>query len=1420
VIWLRNLAFLLACAAASGAPAQVALRGTASATSAAPGGISLVTVTTVQGEAGQATLTLPAAAQAGDVVIAVVAVEDETAASVTAPGAFTQIRGDNANDHTTITSYRVIAAGDTPGATSWVWDWGGTEDYAAALLVFRGADTANPIHAQAGATNNGNSGSINIPALTPTVANTLLVAIASVRSGSTFSNWSDGLVERTDQRSGNGGDEVALGTATRPGPAAGASSTTSTVDISDSDNSREGLLIALQPAPPGLTIAVPAGTALDDVMIASVTVRPCSSTSGAACSVTVGTPAGWTLIRSVNQATGAGTGGYGNRLLVYQKVATAAEPASYTWTLAGTPSHAGAAGAILGFSGVDTASPIVAEAGQATGSAFGHATPSIDTGSQINTVLVSSHSANSAASWAPPAGMTERVDIASIPVPDDLGLGLEVNTQDFPTPGPTGPRTATHSNPPAQDTGATHILALRPLAAVLHWSMDQSSWNGSAGEVLDLTPNGLHGTAAGGASTASATPAIAGNPGTCQYAALDGIDDVVRRADHALLDITDELTVMAWVRPSAYPAAGGLKTIVSKDQNYEFHLNSAGRINWWWGGGARELTSAGAVPLNAWTHVAIVYSRAGAFQRIYIDGAQDLNTNNQNAALTTNNLPFEVGSDQGFAGRQFAGFIDEVRVYRSALSATAIQTIRNQTRPCAASVNHFSISHAGSGVACVDQTVTITAHDASHTAVDAGAVSINLSTSHGRGTWSGIVAGGGVLSDPTAGDGAATYTFAAGSSQVALLFRYTNVSAASETFSFNVVSGGLSEASGAANASDDPSFTMAQAGFTFTGIPTQISGKPSNTGFGAAPLLVTAVDTDAGTGSCTPLFASQNRTIQLGAECNNPGACAGQSVSVNGSNILTTDDNGVAGAGNYGDVTLAFNAASQASIVIGYPAAGQMSLHARYDLNPAVIGYEMIGASNAYVVRPFAFGISGVTTAGAPAPTDPAPYVAGQDFNVTLTAVQWQAGDDGNNDGVADSDSAIAGNPPALNFGLESPPASASLAHALNAPGGGAAGSLGGATSFGGFAAGSRTQAVNWSEVGFINLKAESLNYLGSGQNITNSQPDGLTGVGRFRPDHLFLAAPGALLNRNAACASSFTYLGEPLGLTFTLQARNAAGAVTTNYEGGYARLNTADATRFTFGAVGLNPAAAGTNLSGRATALGTSGAFSSGQASITAAVAIGRLAALTPDGPYTAVLAGVTVQEAAFPAGDGVATRSADFNLDVDGVAGGDFVLAGGPTELRFGRLRLENAVGDQRLDLPIGMRAEYWTGATFALNTADSCTSIAPANIAFGNYLGGVNAGNVNAANLSGLGGAFTGGLGNFVLLRPSGAVAAPGSVDLCVDLGGDASCAATSAARSYLQTRNDPAAAYDDDPKARAAFGLFGGQPGNFIYFRENF
>jgi hypothetical protein len=210
-----------------------------------------------------------------------------------------------------------------------------------------------------------------------------------------------------------------------------------------------------------LAVNVPSGTAPGDVMIASVAFRPCSSSNNAACTKTIAAPAGWTQIAAIDQRSGGGTGGYGLRLFVYHRVATVAEPAAYTWTVGGAPAATGIVGGIVAFSGVDAASPIVDAAGQATANGQNHTAPSINPG-VANTMLVSTHVALSSGTWTPPAGMTERIDRASVATPNDLGISLQMNTEPRAAAGATGTRTAVLSNPPVGDTGAAHLLALRP----------------------------------------------------------------------------------------------------------------------------------------------------------------------------------------------------------------------------------------------------------------------------------------------------------------------------------------------------------------------------------------------------------------------------------------------------------------------------------------------------------------------------------------------------------------------------------------------------------------------------------------------------------------------------------------------------------------------------------------------------------------------------------------------------------------------------------------------------------------------------------------------------------------------------------------------------------------------------------------------
>ncbi|HUF79722.1 MAG TPA: DUF6701 domain-containing protein, partial [Burkholderiales bacterium] len=312
--------------------------------------------------------------------------------------------------------------------------------------------------------------------------------------------------------------------------------------------------------------------------------------------------------------------------------------------------------------------------------------------------------------------------------------------------------------------------------------------------------------------------------------------------------------------------------------------------------------------------------------------------------------------------------------------------------------------------------------------------------------------------------------------------------------------------------------------------------------------------------------------------------------------------------------------------------------------------------------------------------------------------------------------------------------------------------------------------------------------------------------VGRFVPDHFAIDAGAVITPRSdiAACSgSSFTYMSERMDFVFTLRARAFGGSDTANYAGALSALPLNAAASYDFGAI---DSAAPTPLNGARLDLslipGIAASWVAGVAAVSAPLAISRAA--TPDGPFGSVRIGIAPSDA-----DGVVLQTLD--LDADNSGSNERGQVGGTTAVRFGRLRMENAVGSEKLDLPIPIQVQYWAGTAFQTNTADSCTSITATNIQFSDYFGGIDATNMNSANVSGLGAPFASGVGSFTLTKPLPAPGSPGAVTVTVDLSAEA--------KSYLKG-NWGVPTYTADPRSRAAFGLYGGQPPNFIYFRENY
>jgi uncharacterized repeat protein (TIGR01451 family) len=321
-------------------------------------------------------------------------------------------------------------------------------------------------------------------------------------------------------------------------------------------------------------------------------------------------------------------------------------------------------------------------------------------------------------------------------------------------------------------------------------------------------------------------------------------------------------------------------------------------------------------------------------------------------------------------------------------------------------------------------------------------------------------------------------------------------------------------------------------------------------------------------------------------------------------------------------------------------------------------------------------------------------------------------------------------------------------------------------------------------------IAASTSNTLSSGRYgcLIGSAPTGR--FGRWVPSHYSFS--GSL---TAGCsAGGYTYMDQDaLGVSLSVRAHASSGGapsasdpVVSRYTSGYPNLAAVTVAGDNAGA----PVAV-TRLGSPAfptmpnTALWSAGVFQ-----INDTYAFGKLS--SPDGPYEAFKLVVSLS-------------------DPDGAA-----LIGsaetGTTRLRYGRLALGNAYGSELLDLPVPLQAQYWTGAGWALNALDSCTTLPAASVTLGNYLGNLSACETRIQPVGTLG--FSGGRSSLTLSRPGRGNS--GSVDLGVNVStGISGRTCVGASETDAAAGNVPW--LGPVQGARAAFGLYRAP---IIYLRENY
>ncbi|ASD62489.1 LamG-like jellyroll fold domain-containing protein [Bdellovibrio bacteriovorus] len=236
------------------------------------------------------------------------------------------------------------------------------------------------------------------------------------------------------------------------------------------------------------------------------------------------------------------------------------------------------------------------------------------------------------------------------------------------------------------------------------WHMNESAWNGTAGEVIDASGNNRHGV-----RTGTATTSTVGRFGSSGLFGSSG-DSVVTDSGSAFIPSNNSpLTVSAWVL--AYNiGTGGAGAIDNRiisihsgsvaSSTMAFGLGNTNKLMFYTKSTTAFVSSTTNMPKNVWTHVALTFN--GTCFQMYINGttagachAADL--------LAGGSFGTRLGSYSS-ASSSFNGLIDEMGIWKRSLTAAEIhQLYRRGVNRVGYQVRTCSTSN------CADQDVTTNA---------------------------------------------------------------------------------------------------------------------------------------------------------------------------------------------------------------------------------------------------------------------------------------------------------------------------------------------------------------------------------------------------------------------------------------------------------------------------------------------------------------------------------------------------------------------------------------------------------------------------------------------------------------------------------------------------------------------------------------
>ncbi|MGA2623169.1 MAG: LamG-like jellyroll fold domain-containing protein [Bacteroidota bacterium] len=197
------------------------------------------------------------------------------------------------------------------------------------------------------------------------------------------------------------------------------------------------------------------------------------------------------------------------------------------------------------------------------------------------------------------------------------------------------------------------------------------------GNASDSSPNGLNGTTNSGISW---TYDRFGNSNAA--ANFDGISGVIDIADNSLIDLTSNFSIGLWAKPATAQnciIVSKHRRSTSNDGTWFIQVDSKKfEFTNWPGSGlvlyGKDTTTEVS---DNWCFVCFTFDKSTNSWRFYINGKVDsmgINT----FVIQNTTYPLRFGNEQNQNGSYYSGALDDIRIYKRALSESEIQALYHE----------------------------------------------------------------------------------------------------------------------------------------------------------------------------------------------------------------------------------------------------------------------------------------------------------------------------------------------------------------------------------------------------------------------------------------------------------------------------------------------------------------------------------------------------------------------------------------------------------------------------------------------------------------------------------------------------------------------------------------------------------------------